>query len=97
MRAAGCGPTFAGQYLRANICGPHFCGPRFAGYIFAGQDLRANICGPKFAGQYLRAKICGSIFAGQRLRKICLKMMNLAHLLAYAPIPTELYSWPIIK
>ena len=26
-----------------------------------------------------------------------IKMMNLAHLLAYAPIPTELYSWPIIK
>ena len=26
-----------------------------------------------------------------------IKVMNLAHLLAYAPIPTELYSWPIIE
>ena len=73
MRAAGCGPKFAGQYLRANICGPHFCGPRFAGHIFAGQNLRVNICGPKFAGQYLRAKICGSIFAGQHLRATFLR------------------------
>ena len=66
MRAAGqnlrfniCGPTFAGQnlratFLRAKICRPHFCGS-----IFVGQNLRVNICGPTFAGH---------IFAGQRLR-----------------------------
>ena len=80
LRAAGCrqhfcgpisaGQIFAGQNLRANICGPKFAGQNLraniCGPIFAGQNLRAKICGPKFAGQYLRANICGPHFCGPK-------------------------------
>ena len=56
MRAAGqnlrvtiCGPTFAGQNLRATFLRAKICGS-----IFAGQNLQVNICGPTFAGRKMK-------------------------------------------